>query len=65
MLVHLQGDKGLHGEELGGPQLKVQTKTVEESPEEHHLAGTQPQNGDSVGAKCSHQLFQNILMLSS
>lgn len=65
LLMHLKGDKRLHGEEFGSPQLKVKPKTVEESPEQHHLAGTQPQNGDAIGAKCSHQLFQHIIMLSS
>lgn len=53
----------LHGEELGGPQLKVEAEAVEEGPEKHNPARAEPQQSDSIGAESRNQLLQNILML--
>lgn len=62
---NLKGSKRLHGEELGGPQLKVEAETVEESPDEHHLAGSKPDDGDAEGAQRCNQLLQHIVMFST
>lgn len=64
-LTDLKRSKGLHGEELGGPQLKVEAETVKESPDQHHLAGSQPEDGDAEGAQRSHQLLHHIVMFST
>lgn len=50
-LTNLKRSKRLHGEELGCPQLKVEAKTVEESPNQHHVTGSQPEDGDAEGAQ--------------
>lgn len=63
--TNLKRSKRLHGEELGGPQLKVEAETVQESPDQHHLAGSQPEDGDAKGAQCCHQLLHHILMFST
>ena len=46
-----------------GPQLEVETEAVEEGPDQHHLAGSQPQDGDAEGAQRRHQLLHHIVML--
>lgn len=58
----LKRSKGLHGEEPGCPQLKVEAKTVEESPDQHRRAGPQPQDGDAERAQCGHQLVHHVVM---
>lgn len=63
--TNLKRSKRLHGEELGGPQLKVEAETVKESPDQHYLAGSQPEDGDAKGAQCRHQLLHHILMFST
>lgn len=63
--TNLKRKKRLHGEELGGPKLKVEAETVEESPDQHHLAGSQPEDGDAKSAQRRHQLLQHILMFST
>lgn len=60
--TNLKRSKRLHGEELGGPQLKVEAETVEESPGQHRLAGSQPHDGDPVGAQGGNQLLQHVIM---
>lgn len=62
--TNLQRGEGLHGEEPGRPQLKVEAETVEEGPEQHRRAGSQPDDGDPIGAQCCNQLLQHIIMLS-
>ena len=64
-LTNLKRTKRLHVEELGGPQLKVEAEAVEESPHQHHLAGSQPQDGDAEGAQRCHQLLHHILVFST
>lgn len=64
-LTNLKRAKWLHGEEFGCPQLKVETKTVQESPDQDHLTGSQPEDGDAEGAQCSHKLLHHVLMHST
>jgi len=63
--ANLNRSKRLHGEQLGGPQLKVEAEAVEESPDEHRLTGSQPQDGDAEGAQRRHQLLHHVLVSSS
>lgn len=60
--TNLQRSKRLQGEELGGPQLKVESETVQESPEQHHLTGSQPEDGDAIGAQRRRKLLPHILV---
>lgn len=64
-LTNLKRAKWLHGEEFACPQLKVETKTVQESPDQNHLTGSQPEDGDAEGAQCSHKLLHHVLVLST
>lgn len=64
-IQYLNRCKRLHGEELGGPEFKVEAKAVEESPEKHHPAWAQPQQSDPVGTEGRYQLLQHTLMLST
>lgn len=48
---YLNGKERLHAEELGDPQLKVETEAVEESPDEYGPARPEPQRRDAVRAE--------------
>ena len=65
LLTNLKRRKRLHGEELGRPQLEVEAETVKEGPDEHDLAGSQPEDGDAEGAQRCHQLLHHIFMFST
>lgn len=63
--TNLKRSKRLHGEELGRPELKVEAEAVEESPDQHHLTGPQPQDGDAEGAQRRHQLLHHVLVFAA
>lgn len=62
---HLNGTEGLRGEDLGHPQLKVETKAVEESPGEDGPARPEPQRRDAVRTERGDQLVQHVLMFTT
>lgn len=62
---YLNGKEGLHAEELGDPQLKVEAEAVEESPDEDDPARPEPQRRDAVRAEGSDQLVQRVIMFTA
>lgn len=61
---YLNGKERLRGKELGDPQLEVEAKTVEESPEEDDPVWPKPQRRDGVRAKRGDQLIQHVIMFT-
>lgn len=62
-MADLERSERLHGEELGGPQLKVEAEAVEEGPGQHHWPRPQPHDGHPVGAHGGQQLLQHVVVL--
>lgn len=65
VFTYFHGKEGLHGEELGRPQLKVEAEAVEESPDEDNPARPKPQRRDAICAEWGDQLVQHIIMFTA
>lgn len=65
VFFYFNGEEGLHGEDLGHPQLKVEAEAVEESPDENDPTRAEPQRRDTVRTQCGDQLVQHVIMLTT
>lgn len=65
IVSHLYGRKWWKGEELGHPQLKVETKAVEKGPDINQFTWAQPQGGDGKSADGCKKFFEDLIVIST